>query len=232
MPVALSAAVLYADFKRLAEQFHVLDAAQLDRYHFDVMDGHFVSGFGLSPLVIASLRDLTTVPFEAHLLVEQPEHFIESVALAGVSTIIVHAEATLQLRRVISQIRRLGCKVGVALTPTTPPDSLGYILPDVDSILLLAADAISDQAFAEATFEKISEVRMMAAEQQPNLEIAVEGGLTLDTIPACVRAGANALVLGVNGLFRAASVGAADDPAELAQTLQAIRYAADNAGSP
>src|SRR5579862_7708032 len=171
MSIILSAAVLSADFKRLSEQFHALDAAGLDRYHFDVMDGHFVSGFALSPAVIASLRGLTTKPFEAHLLIEQPEQFIESTAQAGANTIIVHAEATLQLRRVIRQIRQASCKVGIALTPTTPPDSLGYVLPDVDSVLLLATDAVGEQGFADATLAKIGEVRSMASDQNATVEI-------------------------------------------------------------
>ncbi len=202
MNTLFAASLAQADFKKLPEQIRALDMVGIDRYHFDVMDGHFVPTFALSPAIMASLRGLTQTSFEAHLMIEHPEHFIEMTAQAGAAAIIVHAEATIQLRRVISQIRKAGCRAGVAINPTTPPDALSYVLPDIASVLLLSADAgFAEQPFAESVIDKIREVRDMITDQRLAVEIEVDGGINAETIPACVRAGANTLVLGMSGLF-------------------------------
>jgi ribulose-phosphate 3-epimerase len=207
--IALAASVLYADFKRLPEQFRAMDQAGLDRFHFDIMDGHFVPGFGLSPAIMASVRALTHTPFEAHLMIERPEQFIEAVALAGAATIAVHAESTIQLRRVIGQIRKTGCRPVVALNSSTLPDALSYILPDVSGVLLVSSEVSqANQPVAASIIDRIGEVRKMIIDQQLEVEIAVEGGVTAQTIPECIRAGATAFVLGSSTLFQAGDLSA------------------------
>lgn len=202
MPIILSASVMCADFKQLPEQLRTLDVGGINRYHFDIMDGHFVPNFALSPLIMASIRDLTPTPFEAHLMIEQPEHFIDAVAQAGAELIIVHAEATIHLRRVISQIRKAGCRAGIAMNPTTAPGMLQYVLPDVSNVLLMTVDAgFAGQPFAATVLDKIREVREIVRDQRLAIEIEVDGGINAQTIPDCVRAGADVLVLGSTGLF-------------------------------
>jgi len=197
MAIVLAAAMIHADFKHLTDQIRSLENSGINRFHFDIMDGHFVPAFAFSPAIIGSLRSLTSLPFEVHLMIERPEHYIEVVAQSGASTIIVHAEATVQLRRVISAIRRAGCRVGVAINPTTTPDTLGYVLPDIDSVLLLSADVGGgDQPFATTTRDKIQEVRNMSTDLGLEMEIIVDGGLAPSTMTESVRAGAKTLVLG------------------------------------
>lgn len=221
MPVVLSASVMCADFKKVPEQFSALDQGGIDRYHFDIMDGHLVPNLALSPLIMGSLRDLTKTPFEAHLMIEQPEHFIEATVQAGAQLIIVHAEATIHLRRVISQIRKAGCLAGVAMNPTTPPDMLRYVLPDVSTVLLMTVDAgFAGQPFALTVLEKIRAVRNLIKEQRLAIEIEVDGSINPQTIPDCVRAGADVLVLGSTGLF---------NESNLAASVRATRQLANGA---
>ena len=197
MAIKLAAAMIHADFKQLAEQIRILESGGVDRFHFDIMDGHFVPAFAFSPTIIHSLRSLTKLPFEVHLMIERPEHYVEAVAQSGASTIIIHAEATVQMRRVLGSIRRTGCKIGVAINPTTTPDTLGYILPDIDSVLLLSADVGgTDQPFAATTPDKILEVYNMITDLGLETEIMVDGGLTPISIADCIRARATALVIG------------------------------------
>ncbi len=210
-----AANVLSADFTRLPEQIAQLDAAGIDAYHFDIMDGHFVPQFALSPPIMAALRKLTRTPFEAHLLVEQPERFITMTAEAGATAIIIHAEATVQLRRVVTQIRRAGCAVGVALNPSTLPDTLSYVLPDIDMIHLLCAEpGDMSQLFGDDMLSTISDVRDVIDSLGLRVTMSVEGGIDRATIGACAMAGAQNFVLGVRGLF---------GEADLANTLSVLR---------
>jgi ribulose-phosphate 3-epimerase len=226
MAIALAAAMIHADFKRLTEQIRTLESGGIDRFHFDIMDGHFVPAFAFSPAIIGSLRSLSQRPFEVHLMIERPEQYIEAVAQSGATTIIIHAEATVQLRRVISTIRRAGCKIGVAINPTTTPDTLGYVLPDIDSVLLLSADVGADQPFATTTRDKIQEVRNMITDLGLETEIVVDGGLTTATITDCVRAGAKSLVLG-SALFQNMPN---DDLAEAVQAVAIVAAEAEALG--
>jgi ribulose-phosphate 3-epimerase len=159
-------------------------------------------------------------------MIERPEQYIEAVAQSGATTIIIHAEATVQLRRVISTIRRAGCKIGVAINPTTTPDTLGYVLPDIDSVLLLSADVGADQPFATTTRDKIQEVRNMITDLGLETEIVVDGGLTTATITDCVRAGAKSLVLG-SALFQNMPN---DDLAEAVQAVAIVAAEAEALG--
>lgn len=222
MQTLFAASVLHADFKKLPEQLRILDVNGINRYHFDIMDGHFVPNFGISPAIMASINHLTELPFEAHLMIEHPEQFISMIAQAGAASILVHAETMLQLRRVIGQIRKAGCRPGVALNPTTPPDALSYILPDVSSVLLLSADVgdTEHSAFSDTVLDKIREVRDLINDQRLAVEVMVEGGITQERIGPCVRAGADVIILGTSGLF---------SQPDLAAVIRAARQSALNA---
>ena len=155
-------------------------------------------------------------------MIEHPKQFISMIAQAGAASILVHAETTLQLRRVIGQIRKAGCRPGVALNPTTPPDALSSILPDVSSVLLLSADVgdTEHSAFSDTVLDKIREVRDLINDQRLAVEVMVEGGITQERIGPCVRAGADVIILGTSGLF---------SQPDLAAVIRAARQSALNA---
>jgi ribulose-phosphate 3-epimerase len=199
---ALCASVMCADLTRLADQVRVLDAAGIDRYHWDIMDGRFVPNFALTPLLMEMARGLTATPFEAHLMIEAPEHYIDMTAKAGANRIIIHAETTHHIRRAIQHIRAAGAQAGVAINPATPPDLLRYVLPEVSTVLCMTVDpGFAGQPFARPVLEKIRTVRQMIDDLRLAVEIEVDGNINAETIPDCARAGARAFVLGSTGLF-------------------------------
>jgi len=201
-PIQLSASVMCADFSRLEAQFRELDAAGIDRYHWDVIDGHFAPNFGQNADQMANLRAKTKTPFEAHLMVEHPEYFINDFQKAGCQLIVVHQEVTIHLRRLIQQIRQAGCQAGVALNPITPLDALQHVLGDISQVLLMTVDAgFAAQPFARTVIPKIRQMRQMLDAANLDIEIAVDGGINPKTIPEVAAAGGNVLVLGSTGLF-------------------------------
>lgn len=219
--VTLSASVMCADFRRLGEQFHELDEAGIDCYHFDVIDGHFAPNFCLSPGIISSLRGATDKPFEAHLMVEEPDRFIDAFAEAGCQLIIIHQEVTIHLRRLVQQIRRAGCQAGVALNPVTPLEPLQHVLGDLSQVLLMTVDAgFAAQPFARSVLPKIETLHQQIEAEKLDVAISVDGGINPRTIPECIQAGARVLVLGSTGLFNEADIPAA---------LRSIRAQAEQA---
>lgn len=210
MKSIFSASVMCADLTRLSEQFRALDSAGIDRYHWDMMDGQFVPNFALTPLMMGMARRLSSTPFEAHLMIASPERYIEMTAAAGADRIIVHAETTNHIRRVIQQIRALGVQAGIALNPATPPDLLRYILPEISTVLCMTVDpGFAGQAFVRPVLEKIRTVRQMIEEMRLTVEIEVDGNINAETIPDCTRAGASVFVLGSTGLFNQSDFGVA-----------------------
>ena len=199
-----------ADFRRLGEQFRELDAAGIDSYHFDIIDGHFAPNFSLSAGIMSSLRGATDKPFEAHLMVEEPDRFIDAFAEAGCQLIVVHQEVTIHLRRLVQQIKRAGCQAGVALNPVTPLDPLQHVLGDLSQVLLMTVDAgFAAQPFARSVLPKIKTLRQQIDAEKLDVAISVDGGINARTIPDCVQAGARVLVLGSTGLFNEADIPAA-----------------------
>ncbi|MGC8872918.1 MAG: ribulose-phosphate 3-epimerase [Chloroflexia bacterium] len=196
--VLYAPSILSADFARLGQEVRAVEEAGADRIHVDVMDGHFVPNLTVGPLVVRCLRPVTRLPLFAHLMIEQPEHFLEPFAKAGADAILVHVEACTHLHRVIAEIHDLGCRAGVALNPATPLETLQEILPDLDEVLIMSVDpGFGGQAFIPRSLDKIARLRRLLDERGlAHIDISVDGGIDVATGPQVVRAGANVLVAG------------------------------------
>jgi len=189
--------ILSADFTRLGEQVLEVEAAGVDRFQVDVMDGRFVPNITFGAQVIESLRPLTRLAIEAHLMVQPPEDFIARIAKAGADTIIVHQEATPHLHRAIQQIHHFGKKAGVALTPSTPAGMLSEVLGSLQLVLVMTVNpGFGGQEFIPATLGKIRQIRNTIQERGLDCEIEVDGGINYETARSVVDAGANVLVCG------------------------------------
>jgi ribulose-phosphate 3-epimerase len=193
----IAPSILSADFARLGEQVRAVEAAGVDRFQVDVMDGRFVPNITFGALAIESLRPLTRLTIEAHLMVEPPEDFIERFAKAGADTIIVHQEATPHLHRALQQIHHLGKKAGVALNPSTPASTLSEVLGSLQLVLVMTVNpGFGGQDFIPETLGKIRQIRNAIQEHGLDCEIEVDGGINSQTARLVVEAGANVLVAG------------------------------------
>jgi ribulose-phosphate 3-epimerase len=193
----IAPSILSADFTRLGEQVQALEATGVDRFQVDVMDGRFVPNITFGALAIESLRPLTRLAIEAHLMVQPPEDFIERIAKAGADTIIVHQEATPHLHRAIQQIHQFGKKAGVAITPSTPASTLSEILGSLQLVLVMTVNpGFGGQEFILETLSKIRQVRNAIQERGLDCDIEADGGINNQTARLAVEAGANVLVAG------------------------------------
>jgi ribulose-phosphate 3-epimerase len=196
-PIKLAPSVLAADFARLGEQVAEAEAAGADRIHIDVMDGHFVPNISIGVPIVKSLRAVTKLPLETHLMIENPDMFLEAFVSAGSDTLIVHWEGNANLHRTAQEIHRLGCRAGVAINPATPAAVLGEILPDLDLVLVMTVNpGWGGQRFIESTVSKIREVRQMIDERGLACELEIDGGVDAATAPAGAKAGATVFVAG------------------------------------
>lgn len=195
--VNIVASALAADPARLGEEIAGLEAAGVDRVHWDIMDGHFVPNLGFAPYVVAAHRPLTNLSFEAHLMVQEPSDLLSAFVDAGCARLIVHAEACNQLHRVLGYISELGATAGVALNPATPAAAVSHVLDLVDLVLVMTVNpGFGGQAYLPTMEPKIAEVaRLIEAGGRP-FEIEVDGGIAPSTVGGAVRAGARALVAG------------------------------------
>jgi ribulose-phosphate 3-epimerase len=185
--------ILSADVGRLAEQVKEAEAAGADRIQVDVMDGHFVPNLTFGPLVVEAVRRATSLPIEAHLMIERPELFIEAFAKSGATLIEVQVESTTSLYRTMHAIKELGAKAGVAINPATSLDDLREILPYIDLVNVMTVEpGFGGQKFIARSPEKISRLR----EMDQRIEIEVDGGIDAKTAPLAVSAGATVLVAG------------------------------------
>ena len=201
--IKFAPSILAADFAQLGQQVREAELAGADRIHIDVMDGHFVPNISVGPLIVRSLRPITRLPLEVHLMIENPDQFIGEFAEAGADGIIVHREGAYHLHRTVQRIRALGKRVGVAINPATPPASLETVLPDVDLVLVMTVNpGFGGQQFIDNTLQSIQQVSRMCRDRQPECEIEVDGGIDFDTAPRVVHAGARVLVAGT-AIFRA-----------------------------
>jgi len=197
----LSASILSADFGRLAEQVREAEQAGVDWIHVDVMDGHFVPNITIGPAVTRAIRRATNLPLDVHLMISNPERYVEAFVEAGADWLGVHAEATAHLERLIQQIKEAGVRAAVTLNPATPLHCLEYVLPDLDLVLLMTVNpGFSGQKFIPGVLPKIRRLREMIDAQKLDTLIQVDGGVQVDTIRDLVAAGADVLVSG-SGIF-------------------------------
>jgi len=195
--VKLAPSILAADFARLGEQVAEAEKAGADRIHVDVMDGAFVPNLAMGPAIVESLRKVTRLPLEAHLMVADPDRFLEAFASAGADSLLVHWEGNHNLHRTVQQIKALGRRAGVVINPATPPAVLEEIIQDVDLVLVMTVNpGFGHQHFIATTVSKIARVREMVERCRPGCEVEVDGGIDATTAPLVVRAGATVLVAG------------------------------------
>ncbi len=194
--VKVAPSILSADFSRLAEEIKKVEK-HADMLHIDVMDGHFVPNITFGPPVVASMRKVTNLPLDVHLMIENPDEFIDAFSNAGANMITVHAEAAKHLNRTISSIKGRNVKAAVALNPVTPLSAIGHIMEDVDMILLMTVNpGFGGQSFIESVLPKIRKLREQIDKKKLKAEIEVDGGINAETARLAVSAGADILVAG------------------------------------
>jgi ribulose-phosphate 3-epimerase len=195
--VRLAPSILAADLTRLGEELRDVEQAGADWIHVDVMDGRFVPNISLGPVVVAAARRTTSLPLDVHLMIEEPYKYLTAFANAGADIMSVHLEATTHLKRNLAEIRRLGKRAGVALNPHTPEESLRYVLEDVDLVLVLTVNpGFGGQSFMPSMLPKIQAVREMIDRSGLSVDLEVDGGVSPETAPLVVKAGADVLVAG------------------------------------
>ena len=195
--IGIVPSILSADFTRLGEQVREAEEAGAQRIQVDVMDGHFVPNITMGPIIVNAVRHCTTLPVEAHLMISNPEQYIEDFAKAGADVIIVHQEVSPHLHRIIQQIKAAGKKPGVALTPSTPVIMLEDILSLLDLVLIMTVNpGFGGQDFIPETLPKITRLRQLITRRGLHCDIEVDGGIHEATVPLVVQAGANLLVAG------------------------------------
>ncbi len=196
-PLRIAPSILSADFARLGEEVRAVEAAGADLLHVDVMDGRFVPNITLGPPIVAAIRRVTKLPLDVHLMIVEPERYIDAFAQAGADLISVHLEASPHLHRTVQQIRGLGKKASVAVNPHSPLDGLDVVLPDLDMVLIMSVNpGFGGQKFIEAVLPKISALRAEIDRQGLSTDIEVDGGIDPVTAPAVIAAGATVLVAG------------------------------------
>ncbi len=214
----IAPSILSADFGRLAEEITAVEKAGADWIHIDVMDGHFVPNITIGPSVVSSLRKVTKLPFDVHLMIENPERYVETFARAGSDFITVHVEACHHLHRIVTLIRETGARAGVSLNPATPLALIEPILPDIDLLLVMSVNpGFGGQSFIGSVLPKIRRAGELVKAVAPNVLLEVDGGVTLDNARFVAEAGAEVLVAG------AAVFGSSD----YGKTLAAMRAAID-----
>jgi ribulose-phosphate 3-epimerase len=195
--VKVAPSILSADFGRLAEEVRAVEAAGADLIHVDVMDGRFVPNLTIGPLVVRAVRAATKLPLDVHLMIVEPERYVDEFARAGADSLSVHLEASPHLHRTVQHIKSLGKKASVALNPHSPLDGLDVVLPDLDMVLIMSVNpGFGGQRFIEAVVPKIEALRATVRRRGLPTDIEVDGGIAPETVARVVAAGANVLVAG------------------------------------
>jgi ribulose-phosphate 3-epimerase len=193
----IAPSILSADFSRLGEEIKAVEKAGADLIHVDVMDGHYVPNITIGPGVVSSLRKATGLPFDVHLMIEDPDRYIDAFVDAGSNIITVHAEAVIHLHRTVQTIKEKGVKVGVSLNPSTPLACVEEILPDIDLLLIMTVNpGFGGQKFISGMLPKIRKARELAQTRGLTMAIEVDGGVTAENIGTLAEAGADIFVAG------------------------------------
>ena len=196
-PLIIAPSILAADFAHLGDQVAEAERAGADRIHVDVMDGHFVPNLSMGAPIINSLRRVTRLPLEAHLMISNPDAFVEEFAEAGTDSFLVHWEGNNDLSRTVQRIKALGKRVGVAINPATSASVLEEIMQDIDQVLVMTVNpGFGHQHFLHTTLPKITRARQMIDRIKPRCGLEVDGGVDATTAPLAVAAGADVLVAG------------------------------------
>jgi ribulose-phosphate 3-epimerase len=195
--IKIAPSILSADFANLERDIKLVEEAGAELLHIDVMDGHFVPNITIGANVVKSLRKVSKMVFDVHLMISQPENYISDFAAAGAEIITVHAEAATHLHRLIQMIKKEGCKAAVALNPATPLSVLDYVLEDLDMVVIMSVNpGFGGQKFIASALDKIKNLRSIINEKNLNIDIEVDGGIGIDNIAEVVSCGANVLVAG------------------------------------
>ena len=195
--IKIAPSILAANFSKLAEEVKEVEQAGAKLIHIDVMDGHFVPNITMGPIVVEALRPVTKLPLDVHLMIENPDNYIESFAKAGADYITVHVEACPHLHRTIQLIRSFGVKPGVVLNPHTPIESIQHVLEDIDMVLFMTVNpGFGGQKFIYSVIPKIKQLADLIKEKDLAIEIEIDGGINAETIVPCAEAGATIFVAG------------------------------------
>jgi ribulose-phosphate 3-epimerase len=195
--VKIAPSILSADFAKLGAEVLDVEQGGADLIHVDVMDGHFVPNITIGPLIVEAIRPVTKLPLDVHLMIEDPDQYIEAFAKAGADYITVHVEATRHLHRTLHLIKSFGVKAGVVLNPATPVETIQHIIADIDMVLLMSVNpGFGGQKFIPEVLPKIKRVKELAAEKGAAIEIEIDGGVNSETAKLCIEAGATVLVAG------------------------------------
>lgn len=202
----IAPSLLSADFSQLKQDIELVEKGGCDLLHVDVMDGHFVPNITFGPFIVKAIKKCATTPLDVHLMIENPENYIEEFAKAGSDYITVHQEACVHLHRVIQQIKATGAKAGVSLNPATPLSTIEEVLGDVDLVLIMSVNpGFGGQSFIEASLDKIKRLRKMLDERGlHHVEIEIDGGVKLDNIKEVAEAGVDIFVSG-SGIYKEAN---------------------------
>lgn len=216
--IKVAPSILSADFSKLGEEIKKIEDSGAELVHIDVMDGHFVPNITIGPLVVSAIRPLTKLPLDVHLMISEPDRYIDAFKDAGADIITVHAEASTHLDRSVSKIRQLGIKAGVSLNPSTHESCLDYVIDKIDMVLIMTVNpGYGGQSFIEEMVDKISRVKKTITERNLNVDIEVDGGINHKTVAKVTEAGANILVAG-SAFF------GSENPSEFVRVLKERGY--------
>ncbi|UQS82227.1 ribulose-phosphate 3-epimerase [Bombilactobacillus folatiphilus] len=220
MTKKIAPSLMCTDLGHVARDVQALDAAGVDYYHIDIMDGSFVPNFTLGPDFIQAVRKLTNKPLDIHTMVQQPERFVDLFQQAGADMMSIHAEATMNLQGTLTQIKACGMQAGVAINPATPLSVLDYVLPVADYVVLMTVNpGFAGQKFIPEMYQKIAQLKQKITDLHLTTKIEVDGNLGAQTIPQCVKAGADWFVGGTSSVYRARA-SLADNVAQTRQWLE------------